>query len=199
MSEGQSLGPVSTAGRGLSSPAVRRISVAGTSGSGKSTTGRALAARLGVPYVELDALHHGPNWQEAPPDVLRDRVAAAMAAAPDGWVIDGNYRGKLGDLVLERADTLVWLDLPLRVSLVRLWQRTWGRILRREELWNGNRESVRGAFLGRESLFAWTLRSHRTHRLELPGAAARHPGLNVVRLRSAAEVERFLAQASPSQ
>src|SRR5438067_7782935 len=112
----------------------RRILVQGVSGSGKSTTGRELARRLGVPYVELDALHHGPNWTEATAEQLRERIEAALAAAPAGWVIDGGYGRKIGDLVLARADTLVWIDLPLRLCLARLWRRTWGRILRNEEL-----------------------------------------------------------------
>jgi adenylate kinase family enzyme len=124
---------------------VRRVSVAGASGSGKSTLAAALAARLGVPYVELDALNHGPNWVEATPDELRARVEAALAAAPDGWVCDGNYAGKLGDLVVERADTLVWLDLPLPVVLARVVRRTAIRVVRRTELWpaTGSRSAAR--------------------------------------------------------
>ena len=93
------------------------------------------------------------------PQAFRERVQAAIAAAPDGWIIDGSYAAKLGDLVLEQADTLVWLDLPLRVCLRRLWRRTWGRIIRHEELWSGNRESIRTAFLIKDSLFAWTISS----------------------------------------
>jgi adenylate kinase family enzyme len=169
-----------------------RFSIAGTSGSGKTTTGRALAERLELPFVELDALCHGPGWQEAPDDVFCARVEEAMAAAPDGWVIDGNYARKLGDLVLERADTLVWLDVPLRVCLWRLWRRTWGRILRREELWSGNRESLRTAFFMPDSLFAWTISSHRRRRRTFPERLERHPHLEVVRLRSQREVERWL-------
>src|SRR6266545_3515470 len=105
------------AGARRSSPVMRRVTVAGISGSGKSTFARGLAERLGVPYLELDELHHGPNWTEATADELRARVETAIAAAPEGWVIDGNYRNKLGDFVLAQADTFVWLELPLRVSM----------------------------------------------------------------------------------
>lgn len=58
---------------------MRRVNVKGTSGSGKSTFGRELARRLAVPYVELDALHHGPNWTEAAPEEFRARVREATA------------------------------------------------------------------------------------------------------------------------
>ena len=173
---------------------MRRVSVIGTSGSGKSTFARALAEALGVPFTELDALHHGPGWTEASPEELRARVEAAMAS-PEGWVIDGNYDTKIGDLVWEAADTIVWLDLPLRVSLWRLWGRTSRRIRTGEELWNGNRESWRGALWGRESLFAWTVRSHLRRRRAWPAQLAR---FGVVRLRTPREVRAFLDGAAAS-
>ena len=46
--------------------------------------------------------------------MLRERVGAATEG--DGWVTDSTYRSMLGDLVYERADTFVWLDLPVRRS-----------------------------------------------------------------------------------
>ncbi len=162
--------------------------VTGTSCNGKSTLALALAERLGVPCTELDALHHGPNWTEATAEELRARVEAAMAAS-DGWVLDGSYETKLGDVVWERSDTVVWLDQPLRLILRRLLRRTYRRIRTNEELWNGNRESWRGAFWGRDSLLSWTVRSHRRRRREWP---ARMERFNVVRLRSPREVQAFL-------
>ncbi len=122
-----------------------RVNVKGISGSGKSTFARELAERLGVPYLEIDAVHHGPNWTEASAEELQARVREFMAAAPDGWVIDGNYESKLGELVLASADRIVCLDPPLRVALRRLWRRTLQRIRGEIELWSGNRESWRGA------------------------------------------------------
>jgi adenylate kinase family enzyme len=167
-----------------------RVNVKGISGSGKSTFSRALAERLGVPYLELDAIHHGPNWTEATAAELQARVREFMASAPDGWVIDGNYEGKLGNLVLDSADRIVWLDLPLRLTLRRLLRRTLTRIRDDVELWSGNRESWRGGFWGRESLFAWTFRSWFRHRREWPRKFAGDPGF--VRLRSADEARRWL-------
>ena len=172
----------------------RRIAVVGASGSGKSTLARALAERLGVPCVELDSLVHGPGWTEATNEELRSRLAPVLDGE-GGWVIDGNYERKLGDAVLERSDTVVWLDLPLATILRRLWRRTSSRIRTREELWNGNRESWRNAFVGRDSLFAWTIRAHRRHRRQMPGRLAR-PGLRhltVAHLTSPEEMHRWLA------
>ena len=170
-----------------------KIVVLGTSGSGKTTVARELARRLGVPHVELDALYHGPGWTETPPEEFRRRVAAATDG--DGWVVDGNYESKLGDLVLRHADTVVWLDLPLRVALTRVTRRTVSRIRTGEELWSGNRESWRGGFFGWESMFVWTIRSHLRRRRALPRRLARHPDLEVVRLRTAREVESYLSGA----
>jgi adenylate kinase family enzyme len=169
-----------------------RVNVKGISGSGKSTFSQELAQKLGLPYLELDAIHHGPSWTEASADELQARVREFMAGAPDGWVIDGNYESKLGELVLDAADRIVWLDPPLRVALRRLWLRTLQRIRRRTELWAGNRESWRGAFWGRESLFAWTLRSWVRHRSRWPHEF--EGDARVIRLRSEEEARRWLEQ-----
>jgi adenylate kinase family enzyme len=141
-----------------------RIHVRGTTGSGKSTFAAELAARLGVPHIELDALHHGPNWTEAPADELQRRVRAAMAAAPNGWVIDGNYDGKLGSLVADAADSTVWIDPPFHTVFIRVLTRTLDRVWNDVELWNGNRESWRTAFWGRDALIWWAIRAYFRHR-----------------------------------
>ncbi len=162
----------------------------GVSGSGKTTFGRRLAARLGVPFLELDALNHGPGWTEASPGEFRARVAPH--AAGEAWVIDGAYRSKLGDLVLSRADTVVWLDLPIRVWLPRLVWRTLRRVATREELWNGNRESLRAHLTERPTLVGWAWRRHFQNRRVFAGQVAEHPNAQLVRLRSPRAVSSFL-------
>lgn len=170
---------------------MRRVTIiASASGNGKTTLGRELAARLGVPFVELDALVYGPGWVETPDEELRARVEPLLAG--EGWVVDGTYQRKLGTLVLDAADTVVWLDLPIRVWLRRLVRRTIRRMARREELWNANRETLRNAFWGRDSLFLWALRTHVARRRSWPHELAGYP---VVRLRTPGQVSSFLEQA----
>lgn len=117
-----------------------RVLVRGCSGSGKSTFAAELARRLGVPHVELDGLYHQAGWQ--PRDDEEFRAAVEAATAGPGWVVDGNYRQALPAL-RDRVATVVWLDLPRALVFGRMVRRTLSRMLRREELWNGNRESLR--------------------------------------------------------
>jgi adenylate kinase family enzyme len=162
---------------------LRRIAVVGTSGSGKTSFAAALAARLGVPHIELDALHWEPNWTEAETPVFRARVAAALAA--DSWVVDGNYT-KARDLIWPRAEALVWLDYPLPLVLWRLARRTSRRALTRQTLWSGNRERLSTHLFTRDSLFLWALQTHRRHRRRYPIALTEpaHAHLHLFRFRS---------------
>jgi adenylate kinase family enzyme len=168
---------------------MQRVNVVGTSSSGKSTLARTLAERLGVPCIELDALHWEPNWTEAPTEVMRERVRAAIG--PDSWVVDGNYSA-VRDLVWARADTVVWLDLPLRTILARYAGRTVRRIRGREELWSGNRERIRH-LLGRDSLLWWILSTYRRRRRDYPLLLAAHPHITAIRLRSPRAATAWLA------
>jgi adenylate kinase family enzyme len=164
--------------------------IASASGSGKTTVGRELAARLSVPFVELDHLVHGPGWAEVSDHDLHAQLAPILTA--DGWVIDGSYTRKLGRRVIDVADTVVWLDLPIGVWLPRLVRRGYRRLRGLEPLWNGNRESVRGLIGGRSSLFGYALQTHVRRRRHWPELLA---GKHVVRLRTPAEVADFLQRA----
>jgi len=168
----------------------RRVNVVGTSAAGKSQLAAALADALGVPHVELDALHWEPNWTEVAPEVMRERVREAIAG--DGWVVDGNY-AVVRDLVWARAEAIVWLDLPLRTILWRFLVRTTRRMARREELWGGNRERLRTHLCSRDSLLLWILTTYHRRRREYPKRLAARPDLIAVRLRSAREAREWLA------
>jgi len=172
--------------------------VVGNSGSGKSTLARSLAERLGAPYVELDAIYHQPDWQPLPTDVFRGRVEIITAVA--GWVVDGNYSA-VRELVWERADTVVWLDLPRRTVMRQIVWRSIRRAALRVELWNGNRERWANLFSRNpdESIIAWSWQRHSVYRERFAAAAAdaRWAHLRFVRIRSRQEADRLLTEATP--
>lgn len=170
----------------------RRISIRGTSGSGKSTLARQLSERLNLPHTELDGIFHMPNWESRPTEDFRRIVSEAVAR--DVWVIDGNY-SKVYDLILDRADTVIWLEFPLPVVLWRLTRRTFRRGLFREELWNGNRESLWRHLFTRESLYLWVLQTNgkRHRQAEEFFSSPSNEGLIRHRFRRPADVKRWLA------
>lgn len=174
---------------------MHRVSVVGPSGSGKSTLGKALAERLGVVFVELDSVHHLADWTPIDPDEFQRRLGEVTAG--DGWVIDGNYGQVVRDgPVWERADTVVWLDLPKSVVMRQVVGRTLARIVRREELWNGNRERPSNLIRWdpEQSIIRWSWTTHGevNRRYARLSADERCRHLTFVRLRSRGEVETFL-------
>jgi hypothetical protein len=170
---------------------MRRINVVGTSCSGKTTLARDLARRLGLPHIEFDALFWGPDWTPVPNETFRARLQAALAA--DSWVADGGYAA-VRDITWPRADTIVWLDYPMRTVLARWTRRTVSRIRTREEFWpgTGNRESVRNA-LRRDGLLWWILSTHHRRRRSMMAASRDRTDLRWIRLRSPADADRWLA------
>jgi energy-coupling factor transporter ATP-binding protein EcfA2 len=174
-----------------------RIVIVGRTGSGKTTLARELAAALRVPHVELDSLYFGPQFSTAPLAVLRERTSAAIAG--DRWVTDGNKRA-VRDLVWPRADTIVWLDYSLAVSLSRLFKRARWRTseLRAEAAKTGRRSRLPGQLLAAAKGVLTALRSHAGQRREYARLFAEpaNEHLAVVRLRSPRATREWLLRVT---
>lgn len=178
----------------------KRIIVIGSSNAGKSTLAELLAARLAVPFIELDALHWEPGWAEAKPDVFQDRIRAATE--PDAWVMAGNYLSKQQEVSWPRADTIVFLDLGLPTLLQRCARRCWQRWRSQETLYDGeNRENFWEHLMfwdTGKSLIAHITSTHRRRRRDYD-AMSRDPRwahLCFIRLRSTEEIDAWLTRVA---
>jgi adenylate kinase family enzyme len=168
-----------------------RIVVIGTTGSGKSTLAAALAQRMTMALIELDALFWEAGWRQVATEVFRERVARAIL--PERWVAGGNY-SKARDLIWKRADTLIWLDYPFPLVISRLFRRTVRRIVTQEELWGGNHETWQKQFFSRDSLFVWALKTHWRYRQSIMQALEQpdYAHLQLIRFTSPRQTSAWL-------
>ena len=168
-----------------------RINVIGTTGSGKTTVAHAVAERLGLPRIELDALFWKPNWGETPDQEFLPKVDEATRR--DRWVVDGNY-SRTRSIVWARADTIVWLDYSFPRVFLQLLGRTIRRATTREPMWDGCVETWRKGFFSRDSILLWCLKTYGRRRRNVPAVLRRpeHRHLTIIRLRSRRETDAWL-------
>jgi adenylate kinase family enzyme len=141
-----------------------RILIVGTSGSGKSTLARKLSAILKIKDIELDALFWKADWVQSDLEEFRNKVKAAIQGVP-GFVMHGNY-SKIRDLTWGAVDTVIWLDYSRFVVMTRVLKRTLWRILTREELWSGNRETFRNSFLAKDAIVWWAWNTYKIRKTQ---------------------------------
>ena len=168
--------------------AVRRVLIIGNSGGGKSTLARRLGEKLGLPVIHLDVLFWKPGWVESDDDEFHARIAAFQRE--DAWISDGNFGGSW-DLRMPLADTIIWIDQPAWLCLVRAISRVVEyRDGVRPDMAEGCRESVDFKF------YHFILTYQRKVAPKLEAALATHGAhARIVRLKNDREIADFLAQA----
>jgi len=145
-----------------------RLKIVGCSGAGKSTLGKEVARILDVPYISLDSLFWQPNWIESEHNDFQSKVQSALAQNPRGWVVDGNYDGKLGQIFQNSTTYTLWLDIPFITYFPWLCWRTLGRLFGFAEPCSSEcHESFSHVFFSRESILWWAITSHRRVRRRL--------------------------------
>lgn len=101
---------------------MQRLLIIGPCGAGKSTLAAELGPKLDLPVFHMDQLNWRAGWVESSKDELRAKLVTITAS--ERWLIDGNYGGTL-DARLARADTVVYLDYPIRLCALRVLKRIW--------------------------------------------------------------------------
>ena len=181
----------------MSSFPYKRLVVIGVTSSGKSTLAEKLANRLGLNYIELDALHWEPNWQSAPLEVFRARVEKATQA--EKWIVAGNYH-VVRDLIWPKAEAVIWLDYPLGTIFWQLSRRTVTRWWTQELLWGTNREPfwVHFKLWSTDSLYHWLFKTYWRRKREIPFLLTQteHKHLSLIRFHHPEETQAWLESLS---
>lgn len=171
---------------------MNRIVIIGTTGSGKSTLARKLAQKCDIPCFHLDDLYWLPNWNNLPDDEFIATVN--KIAMSDRWIIEGNYRA-VRNVVWNRADTLIWLDYSLPLVFTRLVKRTIFRLIKKEVICNGNRETLLKTF-SKDSILLWCLHTHSRRKREFP-IVLQQPEfqhLQVIKFKNPRECKRWMSR-----
>ncbi len=165
---------------------MQRVLIIGPCGSGKSTLGRELAPRIGLPLVHMDQLGWQAGWVETEKAELNARLAEVVAQ--DAWLIEGNYGSTLTPR-LERADTVIYLDFPVPLCLWRLIRRIASHRGRsRPDMPEGCPERFDFAF------FWYVMNWNTGPRVRTEAKLAGFPG-KVIRLRSPAALAEWRARS----
>ena len=167
---------------------MRRVLVIGNSGGGKSTLARKLGAKLGLPVIHLDVLFWRVGWVESDRDDYLARVMVALAAP--AWICDGQFTSSF-HLRMPLADTIVWIDQPRALCLIRaIWRAVTYRHGGRPDMAEGCREKIDFDFYR----YIWTFDHEKKPEIEaaLPAYGGQ---AQIVRLTSDREIAEFLAQA----
>lgn len=99
---------------------MKKVVVIGCAGSGKSTLAQELGSILNVEVVHLDALYWKPNWAKTPEEEWQETVKVLLKK--EAWIMDGNFSSSR-KLRFEAADTIVFLDFPRYLCLLRILKR----------------------------------------------------------------------------
>lgn len=177
---------------------MKKFSLIGTPGSGKSFISRTLCKKLKAGNIELDELSWLPGWKNPPKAEFTQKLGEQLAANEfNGWVVDGNYMDSR-EQVWKTADVIVWLDYSIWLVLYQLIKRTFNRCWTGAAVCNGNVETFSGHLFSKNSLLKKTIRMHMWRRREWPKMFGSkewqklHPGVQVVRLTSHADAEQWL-------
>lgn len=164
---------------------MNRVLIIGSGGAGKSTLGRQLRAKTGLPLIHLDREYWRSGWIK--PDSEEWRCEVGKMLAGERWILDGNFGGTL-EMRLAACDTVILLDLNPLICLYRVVRRRFRyRGTNRPDMAEGCNEQIDLDFL----LWIITFRRKKLAAIEnLLKTAV--PDRRVVRLQSRKAVEEFI-------
>ena len=170
---------------------MNKIFIVGTGGAGKTTLAKGLAAHFGIESYELDNLFWNDNWRVSSSEEFLSRVARITSNS--SWVIDGNYRGPVFDVVYNSSDTLIWLNLPRRLVIWRCALRSMRMLVMKQKFYD---KELPSSFMGciKHLKFVWVTFNERNLYLRERVEKYVSTGKTAIVLNSQKEIDRFYAR-----
>ena len=165
-----------------------KIMIIGSGGCGKTTLAKALGSVTNLSVIHLDKHFWNSGWVATPREEWRKKQQALFAS--DSWIADGNYTGTLA-LRLERADTILFLNLPrgLRIyRVIKRWLQNIGK--NRDDMPEGCPEKIDFTFL----LWIWNYKKDTWPGMQEKIIASKK---ECIILKSRKDIKRFLASQIP--
>jgi adenylate kinase family enzyme len=162
--------------------------VIGNAGGGKSTMCRALSSVHALPYYAVDKIQWKPNWIRTPEPEFTNAHEALLSQ--ERWLIDGYGSWSSVMRRISAADTIIFVDHPIRVHF---W---WAAKRQIKSIFVGRPDGPEGCpmFPVTVRLFKMMWRLHREMRPRLIAAIeARRGSARIIHIRSPKQLAEFTA------
>lgn len=164
-----------------------RITILGLPGSGKSTLAQRIAEKQHIPYIHIDRFWleggGGHNSQTTPnPEQTHAHVKTKVLQAiqSESWVSDGVY-SLIQPEIAQRADTMIFLDVPL-------WRRLLNHAIRTVQSIGGRGELT---FWHNLQFFREMVGRDATSKSKIEAILEAYQGTTYI-LRSRKEIDKYL-------
>lgn len=173
-----------------------KVHIVGTSGAGKTVFGNKLSNRLGINCYNIDDYYWNKDWTPNSDEVFHRNIDDLVAQ--DDWILDGNYFFTPGitEKIWSRADKVIYMDVPLSLSVYSVFKRSLFNALSGKKVCNGNDESLIRLF-SKDSIILWALKTHNQTKSEFNRffhSVLKGDSSKVIQFASRKEAQQFLGR-----